>query len=1298
MRRFVIILFLLHASVPSAHAQEWNVRDDDARRAELGRRYEELFLADPTNHLALRGLVGARGSGPGLDHVIRRVQKRIVAAPTSRDYLALGLLLRERGRAAESLDALERATELDDATGVTWSTLGLELVARGEADRAEVAFEKALDLATSPRDRRVLLRRLLDASLASGHPERALDWSRRLVEASPGDASLRIEYAEIASVAGLHLEAIDAYHEALRRSARNGKLRAQIFRDLSTVYLDANRPYEAIAALRDAIASTGRRAWLRRELWVRLADAHRTVGTVGAIYDELRSEWSAPSYADSLYLASLAEEAGRDEEAERMLRRACRLEPELLEPRERLIVFLQQRHATTEIERLYEEMAHRWPDRGDVRIAHARWVYFSLRDAGRAMDLLRDAQNAAAGDSAQLLAVATAWRSFGLPDQAISIVRGLWETDATDTAVVETYGAFLQQHGFEADGRAVWETLLELDDPVRARVRLGDLYARQRDWDRAIGHLERAVTLAEHGKPAIRQQLASVFEQAHRWGEAARIWEDLHRAGAPHAADRLVEVARKTRISGLRERIARRAESGTLEDALLHARILLAEEGRFGPGFPRLERIVHRAPETTTSPAERNAWRAAARLLADLHEERGEWRSAIRTHIRLGDAFGTERRRAYREVARLSWKFGDSGGDPDLIERAVSAAPDDPDLRIFAGHAAQERHDVDRAIENFRAAIELRPTDFNTYFFLARLLLRTDQREEATELMLRVVRRDASGSFAIAAALSALDYSETDDELRHLERAFRSARGNLGDDDFVAVMVAVYSQLFVYAHEPARAFADLALDAFPILIQAMLSDDFDDRGRASTILALYPGERVARAAAEQWNHVEEWTEEMLVVLARTRHPAAARVLGRAARSPDPQTRIAALTAMRWTPHPSQAPLLLEIAARGNHDERLAAIHALRDVPTNDASKFLRTAAFSAEAEVRHAAVWALGGASHRASDLLGRVLREASPPLAYFAAVQLAGQDTDAASRELLTTLWDVDEEARQVARRGLCTAIDTTLEDHDFLERRPSLATWRLEERLGLDQAFARRIAVVTAVARERLEDPDRRLLVLQDLVSIAPDDTSPDHPLPSIVAGIRPNLRNITMLAGPDARFSAAFLLPHAPDVADIPAVLGAVATASDQRAQRLVRQLDHYPPDDVRPAVLAAAHHPRAAARAGAVQVLARFTGDDEALATATHLVDDPDPKVRHAALAAVGPIGGDRALPLLVERYEDANFRTRHAILSSLRSIDSPHSRAALQKFELLDVPTPCDGDPNDLQALLRDECTNMLTEF
>jgi len=185
------------------------------------------------------------------DEAVLHYEKVLALVPDSPSILyQLGLAHFRAGRAAEAIEALNRAADLRRDFWESYYLRGAVFLSIGGVDEAESDFRTALDVAPEAGlAREALIELYLDRKI----PDRALPLVQEEIAARPGDAFAHLRLADVHRLAGRTAEAIEAVGHALDKDPN---LPAAYLR-LGELWLDeAGERGDAVAAEKALAALT----------------------------------------------------------------------------------------------------------------------------------------------------------------------------------------------------------------------------------------------------------------------------------------------------------------------------------------------------------------------------------------------------------------------------------------------------------------------------------------------------------------------------------------------------------------------------------------------------------------------------------------------------------------------------------------------------------------------------------------------------------------------------------------------------------------------------------------------------------------------------------------------------------------------------------------------------------------------------------------------------------------------------------------------------------------------------------
>jgi Flp pilus assembly protein TadD len=192
----------------------------------------------------------------------------LAASPSAKAHEALGILLAERGRAADALAHYEESLRIKPSYGPGHVALGVALSEQGRVPEAISHYEEAARL--MPRSA-IPYNNLGTALAAQGRTVEAIEQYREAVTRSPGDADIHNNLGRALAQLGRLPEAIEQYREGLRLRPDH----AGMHTNLGIALAGEERTAEALQHFRDAVVLQPGNAEARNNLGLILVKAGR---------------------------------------------------------------------------------------------------------------------------------------------------------------------------------------------------------------------------------------------------------------------------------------------------------------------------------------------------------------------------------------------------------------------------------------------------------------------------------------------------------------------------------------------------------------------------------------------------------------------------------------------------------------------------------------------------------------------------------------------------------------------------------------------------------------------------------------------------------------------------------------------------------------------------------------------------------------------------------------------------------------------------------------------------------------
>ncbi len=710
---------------------------DAATRDRPLEKMRSLLQQQPTHAAIFDRYFTLLVNGNAVDAEIRSLEEKLTKDPDDaaaaiilgKVYLRMG----KEERALEVLDAIPQKTP--DVQGV----LGDIYLKLARFDFAVRALEASMPVARTSEAKAGVLEKIGKAQLSVGRKDAALAAWRSIGELDGGKVFRRLRVAELLAESGLLDDAAKEYEPLLAETENDPPQHCAVLRAVGGLQeLRGDLP-TALATYQRVLALTDRGNWLRKEVEGRLVHIYRRTGRLDELVARLeeRLAGGVDDLATVEMLAAVFTEMRALDRATTLLAKASPRFPKDVRLARRLAeLFLEQDRVDDAIAE-YQRILSVKPDELEL--------YLEVGQLFARSERLAEAKNQ--------------WEK--------ALARNL--TDATlCTRIATMYATW---HRYE-DAVRLYTRAIELEPDAMPRyVDLADYHFAQDDKDAAVGVLDKALarargnarrlealagTLREHELgdrtlACLRDWLALEPDNAEaRYGlgdlllttgavDEARslFWAvvDQDDRGSGHrsmAANTLVDLAARAKdLDGLVAEAGRRDTAGAyFVQGRAHSR---------QRDFERAIAAFRKALDK--QPADGQARVMLARLLA----EDGEFQAALGEYERMAMLSASERRRHFREIARLHLELFDLDAAIEVWRTAMRDNPDNAAVFVEVGKEFMDIQRVQDALEAFQQAVRLRAHDPDVQFRLAGALRQAGKPEEAEEQLLSVAKTALDG-------------------------------------------------------------------------------------------------------------------------------------------------------------------------------------------------------------------------------------------------------------------------------------------------------------------------------------------------------------------------------------------------------------------------------------------------------------------------------------------------------------------------------------------------------------------------
>lgn len=372
-------------------------------------------------------------------------------------HALLGKLLLDSGNAEEARHHLRRAVEMDAGAAWVWVNLARAEVATDDTARAKHAYEKALELEPASVATRADLAGLLLIEKDPASWTRAQELLEAALEVDRSAPLLHELLGESLRLQGRLKEAVTHFDSALDLDASDSYALASRGQALLAI---GERTEEAISNIEAATKISPQSVWMHDLLvnaYLGADDYKRADIALKAL-----AKLDATSARPWLMRAEIRKQEGHPEKAERMLRKALQLDPELRDVRNELAEYLIDTDRAEESRTFSEESLRR-----DENDEMARYLHASA--------LMNLKQFQLAGSEAERLASSPEWgvrawrllgeihRVQGHYEEALNWLDKSLEQEPNSAWALGSRGAVLSSQGDAEEGEKALRQALAIE-------------------------------------------------------------------------------------------------------------------------------------------------------------------------------------------------------------------------------------------------------------------------------------------------------------------------------------------------------------------------------------------------------------------------------------------------------------------------------------------------------------------------------------------------------------------------------------------------------------------------------------------------------------------------------------------------------------------------------------------------------------------------------------------------------------------------------------------------------------------
>jgi tetratricopeptide (TPR) repeat protein len=745
------------------------------------------------------------------------IEKSLRLKPSAEGYTALGVWFAKQEQFACAFPAFEDALHLSPDSWLTHYDYALALTAAGHRDRAKAELREATALNPEFLDGHLALGEALKDQGSFEEAEReyrlALGIDRSSVPANDGLARILMAQRRFSAAIPWLQELVKLDPNIPRHRLDLGVAWAESgnYKESREVLqaLVAAQPDLAEAHYNLAVAMAKERDFRGAATEYRACLAHDPGNdlarlSIAVVLHTVASDHEALPYAEEYVkrrpddprglalLGSICRLTGRDEQAEKNLRRAAALAPADAEVRLDLGITLANLHRLMEAREQLEKARELNPNSEEVHFRLAG-VYKDLNLTEGRQRELGEVQRLKHRKLSEDIGATTAARANQLLRDgdargAADAYREALKTDPNDARTYYNLSLALKALGDAAGELEALKKSIELDGRLAsARDRMGVLYMERGEIEHAAAEFQAAIAADPQGaepmynlgylygmqgkndaaERLLRQttenrpayvdawlMLARVMAAQGRFGDAEKPAETAQRL-APKSAPVLTMLGMiRTRLGRGEDALPVFREVVALEPAQseAHLNLGIALADALNPGAA----IVEFAEAARLAPQNPAAHYNLGRALFDVQQYDEAQRELDRTE-QLEPRNGS----ALYLLALIERQRGNLSKAAQLLRDVISIEPSDSDAHFQLGRCLKELGQDERAIAEWRSTLQLKPGNKEAAYNLARALDKTAPEEARTlrgtitgeqKRQMAIDRASTLGNFALSAA------------------------------------------------------------------------------------------------------------------------------------------------------------------------------------------------------------------------------------------------------------------------------------------------------------------------------------------------------------------------------------------------------------------------------------------------------------------------------------------------------------------------------------------------------------------
>lgn len=503
-----ICLAVGKAAPARAQGGDWGVTRNPFD-ATVVKRYKAILATDPHDPGALRALMAMYKRYRSL----AKLEEDYRAEPES--WATLVVLARlPRTNRSETLALWNRALKAKPDDGRGWIAFG-ELST--EATVSRDAFQRAVTLAKTPKDKKGALHKLVGAARSAGDHATVDAAYVELIALSPKDGLLWLERGSAQLAAGRAQAALESFVAAEQLFKTDHERRFTAMMNQGSALQRMGKVDDAIAQYIRVLDKLPRGYFLAGEIIMRIIDTERKRKNLPAAILLLEQRWPEKSrqHFEWATLGDLYKESQDDQRALEAYKHAVKKAPTEVATQRKLIVLL-DKYRPSEALPQHEAAARLAPGDADLQLELAKRYYPA--ETPKALATLERLSKRHARNVTVRRTIASLYDQWDQPAKAIGEYEAIVALEPGDIDHVITLGDAYWR-GNELDkARAAWAKLAKINTP-KALLQHGEVLALHELFDEAVDAYTKSLAL-DGTNPEVWRGRASAHDSLGRYQEA----------------------------------------------------------------------------------------------------------------------------------------------------------------------------------------------------------------------------------------------------------------------------------------------------------------------------------------------------------------------------------------------------------------------------------------------------------------------------------------------------------------------------------------------------------------------------------------------------------------------------------------------------------------------------------------------------------------------------------------------------------------------------------------------------------